>query len=88
MDDSSEIIDPARHERARVRERLQAGLLPRGPAHELFGGNGTGAICHCCDQVITPDQIEFEIHVGSVLMMHSHCMRLWFDEWSDNLLHR
>ena len=85
MDDSSATCDPTQQERVLVRERMRAGLLPRGPARELFGGHGTGAICHCCDQVITPDQIEFEIHVGPVLLMHSHCMRLWFDEWSTSL---
>jgi len=85
MDDSAEIFDPAQHERTLVRERMRSGMLPRGPAHELFGGNGTGAICNCCDRIITPDQIEFEIHAGSVLVMHSHCMRLWYDEWSHNL---
>jgi len=85
MDDASQIFDPAQHERALVRERLRSGALPRGPAQEQFGGNGTGAICNCCDQVISPDQIEFEIHAGAVLMMHSHCMRIWYDEWACNL---
>lgn len=85
MEDATRIVDQSRHERALVRERLQSGALPRGPARELFGGNGSGAICNCCDQVISPDPIEFEIHAGSVLMMHSHCMRIWYDEWADNL---
>jgi hypothetical protein len=77
--------DPAsRNERAMVHERLRSGMLPRGPARELFGGHGTGAVCSCCGLIITPEQIEFEIHAGSVdpLMMHSHCLRLWFDEWA------
>lgn len=89
MDDSVVIFDSTdENERALVRQRMRSGELPPGPAHELFGGRGTGAQCSCCDRLITPDQIEFEIHAASQgdaelrLMMHSHCMRIWYDEWS------
>jgi hypothetical protein len=85
MDESSQIFDPVQQERALVRERLRTGALPRGPAQELFGGNGTGVVCDGCDRVISADQIEFEIHAGSVVMMHSHCMRIWYDEWAANV---
>jgi hypothetical protein len=83
MDDIPETFDRAEPERMLVRDRTQRGVLPRGPARELYGGNGTGATCSGCDRVIRPDQIEFEIHAGSVLIMHSHCMRIWFDEWAN-----
>jgi len=75
-------------EKARVRQRMRTGLLPPGPANELFGGHGTGALCSCCDRVIREDEIEFEIHAATDgaeqlrLMMHSHCMRIWYDEWA------
>ena len=85
MDESAEICDAAEMARTLVRERIRTGVLPAGPAHELFGGHGTGAVCNCCDRVISANQVEFEIHAGSVLMMHSHCMRIWSDECSHNL---
>jgi len=88
MDDTAVVFAPiAQDENAIVRQRMLSGQLPRGPAQELFGRRGTGAQCSCCDQVITTDQIEFEIHAcapeseHSCLMMHSHCMRIWYDEW-------
>jgi hypothetical protein len=89
MADSSvrfDSIDPA--QQILVRQRMRSGQLPRGPVQELFGGPGSGALCSCCDRVISADQIEFEIHAANDqceqlrLMMHSHCMRIWYDEWA------
>jgi hypothetical protein len=86
MDSPLGFFAPVVHdEKDLVLQRLRSGELPRGPAQELFGGRGTGACCSGCNRVITVDQIEFEIHAGETqdpLMMHSHCMRIWFDEWS------
>jgi len=89
MDDAAEILTPIdQDEKTLVRQRMRSGRLPPGPANELFGGHGTGALCSCCDRVISPDQIQFEIHAATDgaeqlrLMMHSHCMRIWYDEWS------
>jgi hypothetical protein len=89
MDTPFEIFDPVtQDERELVLERMRSGALPPGPAQELFGGQGTGSHCSGCNRIITADQIEFEIHAGpepAALMMHSHCMRIWYDEWSTNL---
>lgn len=89
MDDSSVIRDPTvRDEETLVRQRMRSGRLPPGPVIELYGGQGTRALCSCCDRVISADQIEFEIQVSNCqseqlrLMMHSHCMRIWYDEWA------
>jgi len=89
MDDSFVVCDPiGQDEKVLVRQRMRSGQLPPGPASELFGGHGTGALCSCCDRVIREDQIEFEIHTANEqceqlrLMMHSHCMRIWYDEWA------
>jgi hypothetical protein len=89
MDSPLDFLDPAVHdEKARVLGRMRSGALPPGPAQELFGGHGTGAHYCGCDRIIFADQIEFEIHAGAAsaaLTMHSHCMRIWYDEWSTNL---
>jgi hypothetical protein len=88
MDAAFEIFDPVVNEKELVLERMRSGALPPGPARELFGGHGTGAQCSGCDQVIRTDQIEFEIHAEAspaTLMMHSHCMRIWYDQWATNL---
>ena len=70
-----------------VFERLESGALPRGPAHKVFGGRGTGSRCNGCDLPITAEQVEFEIHAGSVstphlFRMHSHCLHHWYDGWA------
>ena len=73
-------------QRLQIRARLASRLLPCGPAHQVFGGLGTQAICICCDQRIGSDQIEFEVELKTgggttrKLMMHSLCFRLWSDE--------
>jgi hypothetical protein len=89
MDDSTDNFDAIDlDEKILVRQRIRSGRLPPGPVNELFGGTGTGALCSCCDRVISADQIAFEIHAASDgseqlrLMMHSHCMRIWYDEWA------
>jgi len=73
-------------QRLQIRARLASHLLPYGPAHQVFGGLGTQAICNCCDQRIGSDQVEFEVELKTIgggtrkLMMHSLCFRLWSDE--------
>jgi hypothetical protein len=47
--------------RAKARERLQAGTLPRQHVSRTFGGDGCGAPCAVCEAMVTRSQLELEV---------------------------
>ncbi len=44
----------------RIRAKIAAGVLPKLPAREIWGGRGTGEICAACDRKIDPSESEIE----------------------------
>ena len=46
--------------RERVREAMQAGILPKRSPDELWGGPATGAQCAVCGASTTAGEIELE----------------------------
>jgi len=44
----------------RIRQKIAAGVLPRAPAREIWGGRGTGETCAACDRKIAPHESEIE----------------------------
>ena len=66
----------------RVRERIEAGLLPVMLAKHIFAGYGEGNLCLACDQPITPKQIEYEVDqdfngAHYRLRLHLGCHVFW-----------
>jgi hypothetical protein len=70
-------VDDGRH--AAVREKVLAGLLPKVPCAEVWGGRGTGRRCLGCDALITPPDHEYECHMddGALFYLCLHCLYAW-----------
>jgi hypothetical protein len=68
-----------------VREALHAGKLPRREPDYTWGGNGCGATCTICQELVRADQVEYEVqfaHDGSrrgmdQFHMHFRCFAVW-----------
>jgi hypothetical protein len=68
--------------RARARERISRGRLPRVKAARTWGGLGSGLSCDLCDMVILATQPEFEVQIdlaapAEVVRFHRHCHTVW-----------
>jgi hypothetical protein len=74
--------------------RLADGSLPPFRAQRTFGGRGDGACCGCCDRLIGPADIQYDVdepHVAAgaaatgaagaaqTIPMHLTCYRLWVE---------
>lgn len=65
--------------------RMHAGQLPCAGIYEVFGRKGDGLSCACCDDLITREQIEYDVEVlsemGAVttLPMHVYCYHVWYE---------
>jgi hypothetical protein len=70
---------------ASIRTRIIAGRLPNRPTAYVYAGPGDGAICGCCDDVIKPSEIQYDLDFParegevSSYAMHLHCFHLWRD---------
>ena len=74
--------------RARARERIEQGRLPRARAVRTWGGRGNGLRCDLCDAVITSDEPEFELQLdiipsGEPVRFHRLCHSLWNEARED-----
>lgn len=71
-----------------IRSRISAGKLPRNEQLQFFGGKGSGGVCACCGQLISAEQIEYEVVAidrhgeASSLVMHLSCFDIWTSESS------
>lgn len=65
--------------RVRIRERIEAGLLPIKVPDEVRAGYGVEAVCVACDLPITGSQIEYEVDdaAGRSLHFHLSCYAVW-----------
>jgi hypothetical protein len=65
-----------------IRDKLDAGLLPRVLPEKMWSGYGHGNPCRCCDQLIHPAQIEYHFlrAPGDVLRFHIGCLGMWLAE--------
>jgi hypothetical protein len=66
---------------ASIRDKIRSGLLPlpSEPPQKCYGGKGTGQLCDGCDEVITPEQIEYELGISEsrTLSFHDECLVAW-----------
>ena len=68
--------------RARAREWIEQGRLPRAKALRTWGGLGSGLRCDLCDASIASDEPEFELQLdgapaGSPIRFHRLCHAIW-----------
>ncbi len=59
---------------ALARERIAKRLLPDNVPASLWGGRGQGCRCCICDQLVSPEQIEYEL---TGYHMHLRCHAIW-----------
>jgi hypothetical protein len=66
---------------ASICDKIRSGALPPPPEtpQKCFVGKGTSRLCDACDEVITPEQIEYEIDIteSRTLRVHDACLALW-----------
>jgi hypothetical protein len=69
--------------RARARDRIECGLLPRTKAARTWGGRGSGLACSLCDAPILDSEPEMELEYeeppssNAVLRFHLQCQSIW-----------
>jgi len=71
--------------RARARDRIDCGLLPRTKAARTWGGRGSGLACSLCDAPILDSEPEMELEyeppsANAVLRFHLQCQSIWETE--------
>jgi hypothetical protein len=72
--------------RARARDRIDCGLLPRTKAARTWGGRGSGLACSLCDAPILDSEPEMELEYeeasssNAVLRFHLQCQSIWENE--------
>jgi hypothetical protein len=72
--------------RAKARDRIDCGLLPRTKAARTWGGRGSGLACSLCDAPILDSEPEMELEYeeppssNAVLRFHLQCQSIWETE--------
>lgn len=74
--------------RARARQAIETGKLPRRRPDRTWGGPGAGAYCTICGAPVKGDEVELEIEFalqddGSGIdkhHVHFHCFAAWETE--------
>jgi CheY-like chemotaxis protein len=78
---SATMNDRAMDAAAIIRAKTRSGALPlpADPPAKCWVGKGTSRACDGCDNVIAPDQIEYEVDIaeGRTLRLHADCLALW-----------
>ena len=71
--------------REEAREAIRSGKLPTRAPNRTFGGIGTGKTCAVCGEVLTAQQMEFEIEFNRLgdgsgtdhYFLHPRCFAAW-----------
>jgi len=65
-----------------IRQRIQAGQLPRDHTIELWHGAGLGQICDGCTQAITMAERMSLLCAADwrLVRLHAECFALWDEE--------
>jgi hypothetical protein len=65
----------------RIRQKLDAGALPRDHPKKILGGYGFGDACNGCGDPMRRGQGVFEFDVaGQTYRLHTGCYGLWEGE--------
>ena len=64
-----------------IRDRLNAGVLPRGEPVKVWVGYGSSRPCDGCGRPILPAQMEYHADYGPApaLRFHVFCHAFWDD---------
>jgi hypothetical protein len=75
----SDDVMPAAVIRARLRDLVSSGVLPRKPPTKMFAGPSPGRTCVACGSPIVNGEIEFEAGVVDdvTLFLHRRCAAIW-----------
>ena len=64
-----------------IREKIRSGVLPlpSDTPPKCYVGPGTNRPCDACDEIITPEQIEYELDIteNRTLRFHNDCLTAW-----------
>ena len=65
-----------------IRNKVDAGVLPRVLPEKLWNAYGQGSPCHGCDQPIHPAQTQYGFfqESGDVIPLHIGCLGMWIAE--------
>jgi hypothetical protein len=67
-----------------IRNKLDAGLLPRILPDKMLTGYGDSGPCDGCDQPIYPPQVEYKFAIhqesGRLFRLHIGCVGMWLAE--------
>jgi hypothetical protein len=73
--------------RALIRERIRTGQLPPVLGAKTFAGRGSNTPCDCCGQIISRQEIEYEVEVDPSptdstrsWIAHTQCHWIWWEE--------
>jgi hypothetical protein len=77
--------DVAASIRSKVRSRTLP--LPADPPGKCYVGMGTSRPCDACDEVIAPDQREYELDIADdgTLRFHADCLAAWHELRAERL---
>jgi hypothetical protein len=83
----SDMGESAEQQRAHIRSRIAAKLLPRRTENQLiYAGYGVDQPCDCCGRPIRRTDVEYEIEIKcnsampKILTMHLGCFEVWVTE--------
>lgn len=64
---------------AAVLSKLTVRKLPTVPLSRVWVGEGTGATCDVCERPIAPGEVEYEVNIKRVSVLHFHreCFVVW-----------
>lgn len=70
--------------RARAREAMKTGNLPDDRPERLWGGQGSGAPCAVCGEIVEKEDVELELQFNShqvagatLYRAHAQCFAAW-----------
>ena len=63
----------------KIRDKMDAGELPREASSKMYAGFSKGNVCDGCETPILPAQVEYEFEAadGRVIRFHVGCAGLW-----------
>jgi hypothetical protein len=65
---------------------LGAIPLPPTPPGKCFVGMGTKRPCDGCDELISPDEVEYEVDIAErTLRFHAECLSAWHEARAERM---
>ena len=71
-----------------VADKIRSGALPLPPEPpgKCFAGMGTRRPCDGCGELISPDEVEYEVDiVERTLRFHAKCLSVWHEARAERM---